>query len=337
MDFGSLPISDSYAELTHHAMPPLATAQQSSSLNPMTEQHHGTAFIFGLGFSGRVLARLLLERGWRVRGTRREGIPFDDPSLRDVEVFAFSAGEAVTDADAAFDGVTHVISTIAVIDGSDPVLAAHGDDLKSLSPWAGYVSATSVYSEADGGWVTEESPAEPSVRRGQWRRDAEIAWQESLNAEVFRAAGIYGPGRSPFRDLLAGRGRIILKPGHAFNRIHVDDIARVLVAAMEQPEPRRIINLADGSPCEAGDVIRYAADLLGVAAPTPVPFEDAELSAMARSFYATSRKVDSSRIGRAFGLDLLYPDYRAGMRAVLAAERAAGIIPHHDEENPDAP
>jgi len=286
-----------------------------------------TVFIFGLGFSGQVLARHLLRQGVEVRGTRRSA----HEEIPGVSIFPFADDMPLKDVDAAFDGVTHVISTIAVIGDSDPVLRAHGEALRELCCWAGYVSATSVYSEADGGWVTEDSAAEPVTTRGRRRRDAEIAWQEMLGAEVFRAAGIYGPGRSPFRDLLEGRGRIILKPGHQFNRIHVEDMARVITAAMQAPSPGRILNLADGSPCEAGEVIRYAADLLAVPAPVPVAFADAELSPMARSFYATSRRVDSSRIGRELGIDLLYPDYRHGMRAVLAEERAAGILPHEDE------
>ncbi|MGC6484814.1 MAG: SDR family oxidoreductase [Candidatus Puniceispirillales bacterium] len=290
------------------------------------DRQNRTAFIFGLGFSGMVLARLLRDQGWQVRGTRREPGESDG-----ISIHAFAAGTPLANPAAALDGVTHVISTIPVIGGEDPVLAAHGDDLARLGCWAGYVSATSVYTEADGGWVTEESPAEPTVKRGQWRRAAEMAWQEKLSAEVFRAAGIYGPGRSPFRNLLEGKARIILKPGHQFNRIHVDDIARVIAAAMLNPSPRRILNLADGSPCEAGDVIRYAADLIGVPPPVPVAFDHAEMSPMARSFYATSRRVDSSRIARDLGLDLLYPDYRSGMRAVLAAERAAGILPADEE------
>ena len=300
-----------------------------ANLDSMAETDQKTAFVFGLGFVGRVLASHLLAKGWRVRGTRRESTPFKG-DLKAVEVHAFAAGGAVADP-AAFEGVSHVLSTIAVIDGEDPVLAAHGGDLAELGAWAGYVSATSVYAEADGGWVTEESPAEPTVERGKWRRAAEIAWQDRLDAEVFRAAGIYGPGRSPFRDLLAGKGRIVHKPGQVFNRIHVEDMARVMLAAMESPSPLRILNLADGAPCEPGLVTRYAADLLGVPAPEAVPFNDADLSPMARSFYATSRKVDNSRIGRELGLDLLYPDYRAGMRAVLAAEREAGMLPHPDE------
>ena len=290
--------------------------------------------MFGLGYAGRELARHLLARGWRVRGTRRRTAPLED-GLEEVDVHGFVAGGRIADPAEAFGGVSHVLSTIAVADGADPVLAAHGEDIAGLGAWAGYVSATSVYTEADGGWVTEESPTEPTAKRGQRRRRAEMDWQGQLGAEVFRAAGIYGPGRSPFSDLLAGKARIILKPGHAFNRIHVEDMARVIAAAMENPSPRRVLNLADGSPCEAGLVTRYAADLLGVPAPAEVAFEDADLSPMARSFYATSRKVDNSLIGRELGVDLLYPDYRAGMRAVLAAERDVGILPGPDDERPE--
>lgn len=291
----------------------------------MASADRRTAFIFGLGYSGQALARVLLTGGWRVRGTRREAAALGK-GLGEVKIHPFSTGRPIADIKAAFEGVSHVVSTIPVAGDGDPVLAVHGGDLASLGAWAGYVSATSVYTEADGGWVTEESPTEPATKRGQRRRRAEIDWQDRLGAEVFRAAGIYGPGRSPFPGLLAGEGRIILKPGHAFNRIHVDDMARAIMAAMENPSKRRILNLADGSPCESGEVTRYAADLLGVPAPTPVAFEEADLSPMARSFYATSRRVDSSLIGRELGVDLLYPDYKAGMRAVLAEERRMGII-----------
>ena len=252
-----------------------------------------TLLIFGMGFTGKVLAKMMLDEGWRVRGTSRSG----EINVDGVDGFRFAAGEPIEDS-RAFEGLTHVISTIPVVDGHDPVLAMHGEVLKSLDLWAGYVSATSVYTEADGGWVTEESPTDPISKRGQWRRQAEMEWQDMLEAEVFRAAGIYGPGRSPLKGLLEGKGRIILKPGHEFNRIHVEDIARVLIAAMKAPRPRRILNLADGAPCEAGDVIRYAADLLGV--------------------------------------DFIYPDYKAGMDAVLKAERAMGMLPQDNADKGEA-
>ena len=278
--------------------------------------------IFGMGFTGKVLSQLLMDDGWTVRGTSRSG----EVGVDGVQGYAFAAGTPIADP-TAFEGVSHVLSTIPVVDGHDPVLAAHGEILAEKNIWAGYVSATSVYTEADGGWVTEESPCAPTSRRGQWRRQAEMEWQDLLGAEVFRAAGIYGAGRSPFRNLLAGKGRIILKPGHQFNRIHVDDIAKVIIAAMHLPRASRILNLADGAPCEAGDVIRYAADLLAVPAPVPVPFAEAEMTPMARSFYATSRKVNSDLIKTELGVDLTYPDYRSGMMATLEKERLLGLLP----------
>jgi nucleoside-diphosphate-sugar epimerase len=281
-----------------------------------------TMMIFGMGFTGKVLARVLLAAGWSVRGTSRSG----DIGIDGAAGYAFAGTEAIADPK-AFDGITHVLSTIPVVDGHDPVLAHHGTRLAAAQVWAGYVSATSVYTESDGDWVTEDSPTKPSSRRGQYRRQAEIEWQDKLGAEVFRAAGIYGTGRSPFKKLLAGQGRIISKPGHQFNRVHVDDIAQVIVAAMAKPCAGRVLNLADGAPCESGDVVRFAAGLLGVDPPEPIAFEDAEMTPMARSFYGTSRRVDSSRIKAELGVDLIHADYKSGLTAALAEEYRLGLLP----------
>ena len=274
------------------------------------------AFIFGLGFTGTRLAKALRARGWQVRGTRRHA---DEAR----GIYQFKAGDGIKNFTRAMDGITHIISTIPVIGGSDPVLAAHGTALAEMAEmgvWAGYISATSVYSEADGGWVNEDSPTEPTSKRGQLRRQAEQDWQNCMGAEVFRAAGIYGKGRSAFDALQNGTARIIVKPGHRFNRIHVDDLVRIISTAMDTPARNRILNCADGNPAEAGDVMRAAAKLLGVEPPPSVAFTDAEMSAMARSFYATARCVDASKIKRELGLDLLYPDYHAGLKALLAEE-----------------
>ena len=271
------------------------------------------AFIFGLGFTGTRLAKALRAQGWQVRGTRRH-------ADEDAGIYAFNAGAGIKNFAKTLDGITHIISTIPVINGSDPVLAAHGTALAEMGAWTGYISATSVYSEADGGWVTEESPTEPTSKRGVLRRQAEQDWQNRTGAEIFRAAGIYGKTRSAFDALKDGTARIIVKPGHRFNRIHVDDLTRIISTAMHNPARNRILNCADGTPAESGDVIREAAKLLGVEPPPSVNFADAEMSAMARSFYATARCVDASKIKRELGLDLLYPDYRSGLKAILAEE-----------------
>jgi nucleoside-diphosphate-sugar epimerase len=304
-------------------------ANYAEKANVMIMTSPPSVFIFGLGFTGSRLAQMLVKRGWSVRGTRRAPetpMPKGQELPDHVEVFRFSAGEPIDNPDHAFDGITHVVSTIAVIGGSDPVLAAHGEALAQTGAWAGYVSATSVYTEADGGWVTEESEAKPISRRGQLRRQAEQDWQDMMQAEVFRAAGIYGAGRSAFQSLLSGKARIIRKPGHLFNRIHVIDLARIIMTAMETPSPRRILNCADGHAAEAGEVVRAAAAMLGVDAPPAVDFADAEMSEMARSFYATARCVNSQRLKTALHLDLLYPDYHTGLAAVLEEERQLGLI-----------
>ena len=271
------------------------------------------AFIFGLGFTGTRLAKALRAQGWQVRGTQRHA---DEAA----GIYEFKAGGGIKNFARAMDGITHIISTIPVINGSDPVLAAHGTALAEMDAWTGYISATSVYSEANGGWVTEDSPTEPTSKRGMLRRQAEQDWQELTGAEIFRAAGIYGKTRSAFDALQDGTARIIVKPGHRFNRIHVDDLVRIISTAMDNPARKRILNCADGTPAESGDVIREAAKLLGVEPPPSVNFADAEMSAMARSFYATARCVDASKIKRELGLDLLYPDYRSGLKAILAEE-----------------
>ncbi len=289
-----------------------------------------TAFIFGLGFTGMTLAKLLRDAGWQVRGSKRSSGPLSGPlsghDIGEITIYPFSTEQPIKAIDDALDGVTHVVSMIPAENGIDPVLTSHGESLRRLGAWAGYVSATSVYRESGGGWVNEDSSTEPQSERGRVRRQAEILWQDTLSAEVFRAAGIYGPGRSPFQALLNGKARIINKPGHLFNRIHVEDLAKIIMTAMLNPAPQRVLNCADGNPCEAGEVTRYASSLLGVEPPEAVNFADANLSEMAQSFYATARCVDNSRLRTALGLELDYPDYKSGLESVLAAEQRLGLL-----------
>ena len=215
-----------------------------------------------------------------------------------------------------------MLSTITAIGGSDPVLDAHGDVLSGFTGWSGYVSATSVYPDRPDGFCYEDTPTDPATKRGKARVIAEARWQELLGTELFRAAGIYGPGRSPFDSLRDGTARIIEHRGQLFNRIHVDDICRIIIAAMNRPRRGRIVNLADEKPAAQGDVVRHAAGLLGVSPPEPQSLEEADLSAMARSFYVSRRRVGSKVIGPELGVRLLYPDYESGLAAILEAETA---------------
>ena len=282
----------------------------------------GTIFIFGLGYVGRPLGHLLASRGWHIRGTTRTPERLAAEVDAGWQVYRFADDVPLTDPEEALHGVDAVLSTITAIGGSDPVLDAHGDVLSGFTGWSGYVSATSVYPDRPEGFCYEDTPTDPATKRGRARVIAEARWQELLGTELFRAAGIYGPGRSPFDSLRDGTARIIEHRGQLFNRIHVDDICRIIIAAMNRPRRGRIVNLADEKPAAQGDVVRHAAGLLGVAPPEPQSLDEADLSAMARSFYVSRRRVGSKVIGPELGVRLLYPDYKSGLAAILEAETA---------------
>jgi len=275
--------------------------------------------IFGLGYSGSAIANAARAAGFAVSGTTRTGakgsIRFDQ-------------------AESAIQGATHLLTTAGPDQSGDPVLARYAAHIGAAPRlrWIGYLSSTVVYGDRGGGWVDEDTPVAASQPRGQHREAAEEAWSGFADrhaVDIFRLAGIYGPGRSAFDDLRSGRARRLHKPGHQFGRIHRDDIARAVVAAMQQERRAgcRVLNLADDVPSESAAVVTEAAGLLGVAPPPLVAFEDAlpTMSPMARSFWAENRKVASTKTKAALGIEWLYPSYREGLRAILIQERADGL------------
>lgn len=275
--------------------------------------------IFGLGYSGAAIAGAAREAGFSVDGTTRGGA---ERSL------AFEA------ADAAIASATHLLSTAGPNEAGDPVLTRYASAVAAAPGlrWVGYLSSTGVYGDRGGGWVDEETPAAPSAERGRRRLDAEDAWARFADrcaVDIFRLAGIYGPGRSAFDDLRARRARRLDRPGHQFGRIHRDDIAQAVVAAMgqERPAGRRVLNLNDDEPAESAAVVAEAASLLGVPPPPVIAFETAwaTMSPMARSFWAENRKVASAKTKAALGITWRYPSYREGLRAILAEERGQGL------------
>lgn len=294
--------------------------ESSSSQYSMMTASGKSIFIFGLGYVGSRLGRLLAARGWRVAGTTRTPERLAAETRAGWVIHRFSNDSPLADASSALGGVDAILSTITAIGGRDAVLDAHGEAIADHEGWTGYVSATSVYPDTPSGYCYEDTPAAPATERGRARVVAEKRWVEVANAEIFRAAGIYGPGRSPFEALRDGTARIIEHRGQLFNRIHVDDICRIIEAAIESPRPRRIVNLADEMPAAQGDVVRHAAGLIGVEPPAPQTLEEADLSPMARSFYVSRRRVASRVIGPELEVKLLHPDYRSGLAAILAAE-----------------
>ena len=273
----------------------------------------------GHGYSAAALARLLLPRGWRVIGTARSADRVAAIAATGVEARAWP-GSDLRD---AFAQATHLLTSVAPDADGDPVLRALGPLVAEAAPrlaWAGYLSTTGVYGDRGGGWVDEDSPLRPATDRGRWRVVAEAAWRAvpGLPLHVFRLAGIYGPGRGPFEKVRAGTARRVVKEGQWFSRIHVEDIAQALLLSIGRPRPGATYNLCDDDPAPPQDVIAHAARLLGLPPPPLVPFESADLTPMARSFYAESKRVRNDRVKRDLGLRLRFPDYRTGLAALLA-------------------
>lgn len=267
--------------------------------------------ILGGGFSGRAVAKLAQAAGWRATTTTRGqpgpgAIPFAQ------------AGQAL-------GAATHLLVTAPPTQGVDPFLAAHAGALPGALRWVGYLSTTGVYGDRAGGWVNEATPPAPGQPRSRSRLAAENAWREAcarhgLPLDIMRTAGIYGPGRSALDDLRAGTARRLFRAGQAFGRIHVEDIARAVLAAIDHPPiGARVLHLADDEPAPPADVVAYAAALLGIEPPPVTPYEQAEpgMSEMARSFWSENRRVANAATKAALGLEWRYPTYREGLAAIL--------------------
>ncbi|AGT07345.1 SDR family oxidoreductase [Paracoccus aminophilus] len=284
----------------------------------------GRMLILGHGYTAGYLSPLLLAKGWQVTGTTRSNrarisargaVPLLWPGEDDAVAQAIGQADAI------------LVSAGPGAEG-DPVLAEFaGRIAASPARWIGYLSTTGVYGDRQGDWVDEETALAPSTQRGAERVRAEAEWQalaeaHNLPLHIFRLAGIYGPGRGPFAKLTNGTARRIVKPGQIFSRIHVEDIAQVLLASIEHPAaaPGRIYNVCDNDPAPPEDVIAHAAGLIGLPPPPLEAFDTAEMTEMARSFYADSKRVSNRRILDELGVHLRYGDYRAGLAALAASE-----------------
>jgi len=280
-----------------------------------------TLLSFGHGYSARALSRILLPQDWRIIGTTRD----EDKAVRlmneGVEPRIWPGADMIP----ALNAATHILISAGPDDAGDPILAQLETEIAARVDqfeWVGYLSTTGVYGDHNGDWVDEETPLTPATKRGIARVEAEAAWQAipDLPLHIFRLAGIYGPGRGPFAKVRNGTARRIIKQGQVFSRTHVADIARILAASIKKPNIGSIYNVCDNDPAPPEDVIAYAAELLGMPIPEAIDYETADMTPMARSFYAESKKVRNDKIKTELGVELLYPDYKTGLKALLARE-----------------
>jgi len=275
-------------------------------------------FCFGYGYSAESLVRRLSPRDVVAAGTRTSLAEVPEPG---VQLVAYKGDAASADVRRLLAGTTHLLVSIPPDLEGDVVLRQYREDIAALPDlaWIGYLSTVGVYGDHKGAWVDEETPTRPTSERSLRRLQAEQSWlgfrsETGRRVEIFRLAGIYGPGRSVIDNLKAGTARRIVKPDQVFNRIHVDDIARVLAAAIDKDTGHRIYNVSDDEPAPPEDVVAYAAELLGLPLPPVLAFEAAGLSGMAASFWAESKRVRNTRIREDLGVELLYPTFREGLR-----------------------
>ena len=282
-------------------------------------------FCFGLGYSALALGRRLAASGWVVTGTCRSVERQSLPRESGFSSVLFDRDRPVDEE--VLRGVTHMLVTVPPDAAGDPVLAMHGNDIAAMPglSWLGYLSTTGVYGDRGGGWVDEASPLLPTGERGRRRVTAELGWLDlyrdrGVPVHTFRLAAIYGSGRSALDALRAGTAKRIDRPGQVFSRIHVDDLVSALTASMARPRPGAVYNVCDDDPAPPAAVVAYAAELLGIEPPRLVALDAAGLSPMALSFYDDNKRVANRLIKTELGVRLRYPDYRAGLAAILAEE-----------------
>jgi nucleoside-diphosphate-sugar epimerase len=285
-------------------------------------------FVFGLGYSALHLVKRYRERFGRVAGTvtgadKAAKLAADGIAAT---VLDATAGASLPEAVQAElrQAEALLVSVPPPADATVASLLRGRRDLMPSLTTIGYFSTVGVYGDRAGGVVDFTTPVAPTGERGRERVAAEERWRAlaatvGARCLIFRIAGIYGPGRNALLDVAAGRARRIVKPGQVFNRIHVDDIAGLVMAALERPDADAIYDLADDEPAPPQDVVSHAADLLGVARPPEVAFEAATISPMARSFWDECKRVDNARTKAALDYAFVHPTFREGLAALLVA------------------
>jgi nucleoside-diphosphate-sugar epimerase len=286
--------------------------------------------IFGAGYSGKAFAAARSDPATEIAGTTRSLDKFDGLRHAGIEPFIFD-GNAISGALAEWlRRTTHLVVSIAPDDAGDPVLAAAGQTIAERMPklrWIGYLSTVGVYGDHSGGWVDETSECRPVSRRSALRVAAEREWlalgrKTGLPVAILRLSGIYGPGRNAFVNLANGTAKRLVKQGQVFNRIHADDIAGALWHLIER-NVGGLFNVTDDLPAPPQDVVAYAAGLMGIEPPPEIPFETAQLSPMARSFYGENKRVSNAAIRQA-GYRFRYRDYRVAFDAMWRAQNWNG-------------
>ncbi|WP_158814463.1 SDR family oxidoreductase [Methylocapsa sp. S129] len=280
-------------------------------------------FCFGLGYSA--LHFLSAQESVQASGTVRDSDKAEALRRDGVDALVFDGQRAEAAIAPRLAEAEALLVSIAP-GAADPVLARFASAIGAMRRLRAivYLSTIGVYGDHNGAWVDETSPTSPRSERGRARLGAEQQWRalgDSMDVPVhiLRLAGIYGPERNLLTKLRAGQARRIVKPGQTFNRTHVEDIAQAIGLTLAAGGQGGLWNVADEEPAPPQDVIAFAAALLGMEPPPEEPFDTADMTPMARSFYADNKRVSIAKLKSELGFAPKYPTYREGLRALAAA------------------
>lgn len=286
------------------------------------EQNGKHLFCFGFGYCCEYLTAALQQDGWRISGTTRDPEKRKFLRSRGIQAHLFDFDVPLLDPLYMMRDVTHILISTPPDGEGDPTFNMHAHDIEQLEnlEWLAYLSTTGAYGDRNGAWVDENTPPRPTTKRGSRRLKAEEQWMSvfkthNVPSHIFRLAGIYGPGRSAIESVRSGIARRIDKPGHAFSRIHVDDIISVLLASMAQIRPGEVYNLCDDEPAPSHEVISYACHLLGVEPPPLIAYDKVDLAPITQSFYADNKRVHNDKIKNELGVCLKYANYKDGLQS----------------------
>ena len=286
--------------------------------------------ILGAGFSGKAIGETFKAAGFSVSGTTRSAEKAESLRALGIAPILYDGGDISGGLVADMARATHVVQSIAPGKDGDPLFRAGSPALSTLMPkleWAGYLSTVGVYGDHKGGWVDEDTVLNPVSVRSVERVEAENSWlgfgtASHLPVAVLRLAGIYGPGRNALRNMEEGTARRLIKKDQVFNRIRVEDIGGSALF-LAQTRLGGVWNITDDEPGPPQDVVAEAARLMAMPTPPDIPFETAELSPMARSFYGENKRVSNAKL-RAAGFEFRFPNYRQSLAELHASGRWRG-------------
>ena len=270
-------------------------------------------FIAGAGYVGSVAAKLLREAGHSVDIGRRT--PAGEPGSHAMDVLrpgtypaALAEAECVVYCVSA-DGFTEESYRDAYVTGLANVIAAAGRARRLV-----FVSSTGVFGQDDGSVVDESSPALPKGFSGRTLLEGEALLAAApFEATAIRFSGIYGPGRDRLIRMVRSGSPVSAKSRAAItNRIHRDDCARAIVHLAGRPAVQPLYLGSDEAPTSMGEILDWIAARLGLP-PPPVGEDNAQVLQR-----GGNKRISSARL-RGEGFRFLYPTYREGFEAILAA------------------